>query len=100
MYGLAILLLARDSTGSFAEAGRVVGAFGLANAIGAVAQGRLMDRLTQPTVLRTAAVGHVLALAALLTAAGREAPVWVLVVLAGAAGLCVPQLPAAMRSLW
>ena len=39
MFGLAILLLARDATGSFALAGRVAGAFGLANAIGAVAAG-------------------------------------------------------------
>ena len=45
MFGLGILLLARDATGSFAEAGRVVGAFSVANALGAVAQGRLMDRL-------------------------------------------------------
>jgi MFS family permease len=79
MYGLAILLLARDAGGSFAEAGRVAGAFGLANALGAVAQGRLMDRLGQPRVLRTAAAGHVAALGA---------------------GACLPQLPAAMRSLW
>ena len=35
MFGLAILLLARQETGSFAVAGRVAGAFGLANAIGA-----------------------------------------------------------------
>ena len=100
MYGLAILLLARDATGSYAEAGRVVGAFGLANAFGAVAQGRLMDRLAQPGVLRVAATGHVLALAGLLVAAGRDAPVWMLAVCATGAGLCLPQLPAAMRSLW
>ena len=56
MFGLAILLLARDTTGSFASAGRVVAAFGLANALGAVAQGRLMDRLGQTRVLRVAAV--------------------------------------------
>src|SRR5215212_6244084 len=48
MFGLAILLLAEDTTVSFAVAGRVVGAFGLGNAVGAVAQGRLMDRLWQP----------------------------------------------------
>jgi MFS family permease len=100
MYGLAILLLARDTTGSYAEAGRVVGAFGLANAFGAVAQGRLMDRIGQPPVLRAAAAGHVLALAGLLFAAGRDASGWVLAVCAIGAGLCVPQLPGAMRSLW
>ena len=100
MYGLAILLLARDVTGSYAEAGRVVGAFGLANAFGAVAQGRLMDRLGQPRVLRVVAVGHVLALVALLVAAHRDAPAWVLAACATGGGLCVPQLPGAMRALW
>jgi MFS family permease len=55
MYGLAILLLAHDATGSFAQAGRVVGAFSLANAFGSIAQGRLMDRFGQTRVLRTAA---------------------------------------------
>src|SRR3954462_451212 len=59
MYGLGILLLVRDANGSFAVAGRVVGAFGLANALGAVAQGRLMDRFGQPRVLRRVTVVHV-----------------------------------------
>ena len=62
MFGLGILLLAHDATGSFAVAGRVVGAFSLANALGAVAQGRLMDRLGQTRVLRAAAIGHLPAL--------------------------------------
>jgi MFS family permease len=87
MFGLGILLLARDATGSFAEAGRVVGAFSVANALGAVAQGRLMDRLGQTRVLRAAATGHVPALAALALCA-----------LCG--GATFPQVPAAMRSLW
>ena len=72
MFGLGILLLAHDATGSFAVAGRVVGAFSLANALGAVAQGRLMDRLGQTRVLRAAALGHVPALAALVIAADEQ----------------------------
>src|SRR4051794_34640221 len=56
MFGLAILLLARDATGSLADAGRIVGAFTLANALGSVAQGRLIDRLGQGPVLRTVAI--------------------------------------------
>src|SRR5215218_3863847 len=75
MFGLAILLLGEDTTGSFAVAGRVVGAFGLGNAVGAVAQGRLMDRLGQTRVLRTAAALHAVACTALVVAALREAPV-------------------------
>jgi predicted MFS family arabinose efflux permease len=97
---LAIILLAREATGSFAQAGRVVGAFGLANAVGAVAQGRLMDRLGQPRVLRAAAAGHLAALVALVVAAGEPAPTWVLALCAALAGICLPQVPAAMRSLW
>ena len=100
MFGLGILLLARDATGSFAEAGRVVGAFSVANALGAVAQGRLMDRFGQTRVLRAAAGGHVPALAALVIAANRGAPTWVLALCALCGGATFPQVPAAMRSLW
>jgi MFS family permease len=100
MYILAILLLAREATGSFAEAGQVSGAFGLANALGAVAQGRLMDRHGQPRVLRTAAAGHAVAVAALVVAAEEGAPTPVLALCAVVGGACLPQGPAAMRSLW
>jgi MFS family permease len=100
MFGLAILLLGHEVTGSFAVAGRIVGAFALGNALGAVVQGRLMDRLGQPRVLRPAAVGHVVALGLLVVAAAQDAPTWVLTVCAAVGGLFLPQLPAAMRSLW
>lgn len=100
MYGLGILLMAREATGSFADAGQVVGAFGLANAVGAVAQGRLMDRLGQPRVLRAAGLVHVALVIALVAAAERGAAAWALAAIAAAAGWFLPQLPAAMRSLW
>jgi MFS family permease len=100
MFGLAILLLAEHATGSFAVGGRVVGAFGLGNALGAVAQGRLMDRLGQPRVLRPAAVGHAFACGGLVAAAAADAPGAVLLACAAGGGLTLPQLPAAMRSLW
>ena len=100
MFGLAILLLARDASGSFAAAGIVVGAFGFVNAFGAVAQGRLMDRLGQGSVLRAAAVVHVLGLSALVVAAEAGASTVVLAAAAAVGGSSLPQLPAAMRSLW
>jgi MFS family permease len=100
MFVLAILLLAREATGSFADAGRVAGAFGLANALGAVAQGRLMDRLGQPRVLRTVAIGHALAVAAFIVAAEQRLSTGLLALCAAGGGACLPQLPAAMRSLW
>ena len=100
MFGLAILLLAEDTTGSFAVAGRVVGAFGIGNALGAVTQGRLMDRLGQTRVLRPAAAAHLIACAVLVAAALEGAGTAVLYACAAAGGLSLPQLPAAMRSLW
>ena len=100
MFGLAILLLSRDATGSFGSAGFVVGAFGFVNAFGAVAQGRLMDRLGQGSVLRAAALVHVLGLVALVVAAQEGASTVVLAAAAAVGGSSLPQLPAAMRSLW
>ena len=100
MFGLGILLLARDATGSLAEAGRILSAFSLANAFGSVAQGRLMDRLGQGLVLRAVAACHVPALIALVLAAHEHAAGWLLAVIAVCDGSTVPQLPAPMRSLW
>src|SRR5215213_6156282 len=100
MFGLAILLLAQEATGSFAVAGRIVGAFGLGNAFGAVVQGRLMDRFGQTRVLRSAAVLHPLACTGLVLATARDTPTAALYAFAAAGGLSLPQLPAAMRSLW
>jgi MFS family permease len=100
MFILAVLLLAREATGSFADAGRISGAFAAANALGAVAQGRLMDRLGQPRVLRAVAAGHAVMIAAFVIAAERRAPAGLLMLCAAGAGACLPQLPAAMRSLW
>jgi MFS family permease len=100
MFGLAILLLARDTTGSFALAGRVAGAFGLANAVGAVLQGRLMDRLGQTRVLRPASVAHLAAVGALVAVAEADAPVGWMALAAAAGGFTLPQVPAAMRSVW
>src|SRR3954453_19809301 len=92
MFGLAILLLAQDATGSFAIAGRVVGAFGIGNALGAVAQGRLMDRVGQTNVLRVAAVVHAVACGVLVVAALKGAGTGVLYACAAAGGLALPQL--------
>ena len=85
-FGLAILLLTRDATGSYALAGRVAGAFGLANAIGAVLQGRLMDRLGQTRVLRPAAAAHLVAVVALVAVAEAGTSTVVMAAAAAAGG--------------
>jgi MFS family permease len=100
MFGLGILLLARDATGSLGDAGRILGAFSLANAFGAVAQGRLMDRLGQGRVLRTVAACHLPALIVLVLAAHGHAAAWLLAVIAVCGGATIPQVTPAMRSLW
>jgi MFS family permease len=100
MFGLGILLLARDATGSLGDAGRILGAFSLANAFGAVAQGRLMDRLGQGRVLRTVAAFHLPALIVLVIAAHAHASAWVLAIVAVCGGSTIPQVTPAMRSLW
>jgi hypothetical protein len=51
-------------------------------------------------VLRRAAGVHVLMLVALVVAATHDAPSWVLGLCALGAGAFLPQVPAAMRSLW
>jgi MFS family permease len=59
-----------------------------------------MDRLGQRRVLRTAAAVHLLAVGALVLAATERAPAWVLTACALVGGGSLPQVPAAMRSLW
>ena len=74
MLSLAILLLIRGRTGSFAVAGVAVGAFALANAAVAPIQGALVDRLGQPRVLGVCAVGQSALLVLLVAAAQAGLP--------------------------
>ena len=91
MFGLGILLLVRDANGSFGVAGRVVGAFGVANALGAVTQGRLMDRYGQPAVLRARRRPTCSCSSRSSSRPGRDAPSWVLGLCALGAGACLPR---------
>jgi predicted MFS family arabinose efflux permease len=59
-----------------------------------------MDRHGQTRALRVAAGAHAPALAALVVAAHERAPAWALALCALCGGATLPQLPAAMRSLW
>ena len=52
------------TTSAITRRALLAGAFGLANAFGAVIQGRLMDRVGQTRVLRPAAAVHLVAVAA------------------------------------
>ncbi|MGX6449548.1 MFS transporter, partial [Patulibacter sp. S7RM1-6] len=97
---LALLLLAREATGSFGPAGVVVGVFGGATAAAAPLLGRLVDRVGQIRVLVPAALLEGALLGALVLAAAAHAPLAVLAVLGAGAGAVQPPVAACLRALW
>ncbi|GAY10891.1 MFS transporter [Pseudonocardia sp. N23] len=100
MYGLAVLLYVQRTTGSFASAGLVSAGILIGVSLGAVGQGRIMDRRGPSRVLLVVAAlfGATSALLLVLIAAGR--PVGVLVAAGALSGATMPALPGASRSLW
>jgi MFS family permease len=98
MFSLALLIHARDVTGSYAIAGLASGAYAVASAISSPMLGRVVDRCGQTTVLVCGATVTAVALVAdgLLSSG---APTLLLVGLGAASGLATPPLDACMRSL-
>lgn len=99
MSSLAILLLVRGSTHSYAAAGAAVGANALATAALAPVQGRLIDRAGRARVLAPAAVAQGALLALLVLAAHWRAGPVALVALAGLAGAVLPSIASTVRAL-
>src|SRR5205085_8388348 len=99
MASLAILLLVRGSTHSYAAAGAAVGAYSLASAAMAPVQGRLVDRLGRVRVLAPSAIAQAVLLATLVLAARAHIAVALLVLLAGAAGALLPPIAPTVRAL-
>jgi MFS family permease len=100
MAPLAILLLVRGATHSYAAAGLAVGAYALANAGCAPVQGRLVDRLGRAWVLMPSALGMAALLAGLTMSASGGGAAGVLVVLSGLAGALAPPVAPAVRALF
>jgi MFS family permease len=100
MASLAVLLLVRQTTHSYAAAGLAVGAYALANAAGAPVQGRLVDGWGRPAVLLPSACGQASLLVAMVLAARAGAHSAVLVVLSGLAGACAPPIAPTVRALF
>jgi MFS family permease len=99
MASLAILLLVRDATHSYAAAGIAVGAEALAVAAAAPVQGRLIDRRGRSRVLAPVAITQSGVLVLLVLAAHWGAGAGVLVVLAGLTGALMPSIAPTLRAL-
>jgi MFS family permease len=98
--GLAIVLFCRAHTGSYAAAGAVAAAFGIAVGITAPLLGRMIDRRGLARVVVPGAIAHAIAMTGLIVLGLSGAPVGVLVVLAALAGGFLPPLGSISRALW
>jgi MFS family permease len=97
---LATIIFVRQETGSFAIAGAVEAATGLAAAASLPVQGRLVDRLGQTRVLLPTAAANPLALIGLVVAAKGGADPIALVAIGAVSGATIPALGSCMRTLW
>jgi MFS family permease len=96
---LAIVLFAREQSGSFAVAGGVAAAFGVGNGALTPLQGRLVDRLGHARVLVPLAALHAISLGALVGLGLAGAPVAVLVACGFLAGASLPPVGSIVRQL-
>jgi MFS family permease len=97
--GLALVLLTRHATGSFAIAGGVSATFYVCSAAMRPVQGRWMDRVGHRRVLTVMAVLN-LVLLSTTAAAAAEGRSWLLVLAAAPAGASMPAVSATLRALW
>lgn len=96
--GLAVLLLAQSSTGSFAHAGAATACYVAGLAAVAPPLGRLIDRNGPRHVLLACGVLYPLSLIALVTSISFDLPAWTSLPLAAAAGAVYPPITACMRT--
>jgi MFS family permease len=95
--GLAIVLLLRAETGSFAVAGATSGALALGTGLGAPLAGRVVDALGARVLLALAGL-HAASLLGLVALARAGAPAVALVVTAVVAGAALPPASSVLRA--
>lgn len=100
MAGLGIVLLVQSSTGSYGVAGAVAAAYMVANAVLAILQGRLLDRLGQRRVLTVASLVFGVAMSGLVWSVEQGWPLAAAYVLAAVAGGSLPQIGSCVRARW
>lgn len=99
MSSLAVLLLVRGATHSYAAAGAAVGAGALASALCGPLLGRLMDRLGRRLVVGPAAAAQACVYVLLALAAEDHLGAEVLIPVAALAGALVPPIAPVVRTL-
>lgn len=99
MSSLAILLLVRGVTHSYAAAGVAVGGFAFASAAGAPVAGRLVDRFGPRRVLAPCAWAQACVYLTLVIAAGVRAGTGALIALSALAGALLPPIAPVVRAL-
>ncbi|HWD68907.1 MAG TPA: MFS transporter [Solirubrobacteraceae bacterium] len=99
MSSLAVLLLVRQATHSYAAAGAAVGAGALAGALCGPLLGRLIDRVGRRMVVGPASALQACVYVAFALAARGHAPALVLIVCATLAGALVPPIAPVVRAL-
>ncbi|MDE3130749.1 MAG: MFS transporter [Acidobacteriota bacterium] len=99
MASLAVLLLVRAATQSYAAAGAAVGAGALAGAVCGPLLGRLIDRVGRRMVVGPAAAAQACVYVALALAARAHAPASALIACAALAGALVPPIAPVVRTL-
>lgn len=100
MVGLGIVLLVEAATGSYGVAGSVSAAYMVANAILAILQGQLVDRLGQARVLAAASAIFGVSMVLLIWSVQGGWPVAASYVFAAAAGASLPQIGSCVRARW
>jgi MFS family permease len=100
MAGLGIVFLVQAGTGSYGVAGAVSAAYMVANALLAIAQGRLIDSLGQRVVLTVASVGFGVATGVLIVSVEADWPMATSYVAAAVAGGTLPSVGSAVRARW
>jgi MFS family permease len=96
--GMAILMLAQSTSGSFARGGTVAACYTVGLAALAPALGRAIDRYGPKSPLLASAFAFPAALLALVVALQSSAPLWIAGALAAAAGACFPPITVCMRT--
>jgi MFS family permease len=100
MIGISALLFVQRETGSFAAAGLVSAGSLMGVAVGAVIQGRLIDRFGPTRPLLVTAALFAATTAVLVLAIDAHAPTAAIVALAATTGLSEPMVGSASRALW